>query len=90
MAAEGKDLVVELLSNPELKHEFINDPKSVLKGMGLSVEDGVEYRVVEDTKNIRHITIPYLEEGTELSYEALQNRRSKSFCPLPIIMPRTH
>ena len=88
MAAEGKDLIVELLSNPELKHEFINDPKSVLKGMGLSVEDGVEYRAVEDTKNIRHITIPYLEEGTSIN-EELEKRRSKC-APLPIMFPRTH
>jgi hypothetical protein len=89
MAAEGKDLVVELLSNPELKHEFINDPNSVLKGMGFDVEDGVEYRVLEDTKNIRHITIPYLEEGTLSINEELEKRRSKAV-PLPITFPRIH
>jgi hypothetical protein len=71
------DLVIELFSNPDLMREFISNPKKVLKEKGFQVEDDVEYRVVEDTKNIRHIAIPYLEMGTMPENKALEKRKSK-------------
>jgi hypothetical protein len=72
------DLIIELMGNPELKREFISDPKRVLKEKGFKVEGDVEYRVIEDTKNIRHITIPYLEKGIPPKNEPLEKRKSKT------------
>lgn len=84
MASDERDLAIELLSDPELKRKFISDPKGVLKDMGFQVEDDVEYKVVEDTKSIRYLTIPYIEESKASATEMLEKRRSKSFMPGPL------
>lgn len=71
-------LIVDLYVNPELKKDFLNDPKSILKKKGLSISDDVEIKVVEDTKKVKHIVLPYLEPGEKLSPEELETRLTKS------------
>lgn len=81
-----EDIILEVLSEVDLKRKFINDPKSVLKERGFWVEDEIEYKVVEETKNIRYIIIPYLNDSISPS-ETLEKRRSKSIiinCPFGI------
>ncbi len=86
MENKAEDLMVDLLCDPTLKREFIIDPKKVLREKGFKVEDNVEYKVVEDTKSIRYITIPYVKEGMLPQNETLEKRKSKSFwtCPFGI------
>ena len=79
METKADNLMIDILCDPDLKREFISNPKRVLKEKGLEVEDNIEYRVVEDTKDIRYIIIPYVEEGISSKNEPLEKRSSKFF-----------
>ena len=54
-----------------LKQRFMNDPKQVLAEYGMDVPDGMDVKVVENSDNTVHITMPMAPRGNELSDEAL-------------------
>ena len=58
----------------ELKARFMADPKAVLAEHGMDVPDGVDVKVVENSDNCVHITMPAAPAGAaELSDEELGN-----------------
>ncbi len=71
------ELIMELYANPELKQDLLNDPKSVLKDKGFSIPEDTEIRVVEDTKTVKHVVLPYLEPSEKLTPEELETRLTK-------------
>ena len=57
-----------------LKQRFMADPKTVLAEYGMDVPDGIAVKVVENTDNNVHITIPAPPSGhLDLSDEELSN-----------------
>ena len=55
-----------------LKARFMNDPKAVLAEYGMDVPDGMDVKVVENSDNTVHITMPMAPGGHhELSDEEL-------------------
>ena len=54
-----------------LKQRFMNDPKAVLAEYDMPVPDGMDVKVVENSDNTVHITMPMAPRGTELSDEEL-------------------
>ena len=55
-----------------LKARFMNDPKAVLAEYGMNVPDGMDVKVVENSDNTVHITMPMAPGGHhELSDEEL-------------------
>ena len=55
-----------------LKARFMNDPKAVLAEYGMPVPDGMDVKVVENSDNCVHITMPMAPGGHhELSDEEL-------------------
>ena len=55
-----------------LKARFMNDPKAVLAEYGMDVPDGMDVKVVENSDNCVHITMPMAPGGHhELSDEEL-------------------
>jgi hypothetical protein len=57
-----------------LKARFMSDPKAVLAEYDMPVFDGMDVKVVENTDNCVHITMPAPPSGSmELSDEELSN-----------------
>ena len=54
-----------------LKQRFMSDPKSVLAEYDMPVPDGMDVKVVENSDNTVHITMPMAPRGNELSDEEL-------------------
>ena len=55
-----------------LKARFMNDPKAVLAEYGMPVPDGMDVKVVENSDNCVHITMPMAPGGHhDLSDEEL-------------------
>jgi hypothetical protein len=77
METISKNLLLELLSNKELKKDFLKDPKKVLKDKGIKVDESVNYKVVEDTPTTKHVVIPYLDPIDPDKLEDFEKRLSK-------------
>ncbi len=57
-----------------LKARFMSDPKAVLAVYDMDVPDGMDVKVVDNTDNCVHITMPAVPADTnELSAEELSN-----------------
>jgi len=77
MESIQKRLLIEILSDQNLKKEFINNPKKVLQDKGIEIDENAEFRVFEDTKNLKHLVIPFLSEADFENVEELERRFSK-------------
>jgi hypothetical protein len=51
------------------KHRLLSDPARVLRAQGVSVPEGVEVRIVEDTAMVLHVVLPVKPSSQELSEE---------------------
>jgi len=71
--------LMEIYSNPELKENFVNSPEKVLREKGFDIPDGLKINVLEDTKEITHFVLPYLDTNEKASIENLEARKSKSY-----------
>ena len=49
-----------------LKQRFMRDPKAVLAEHGMDVPEGMDVKVVENSDNTVHITMPMAPRGNEL------------------------
>jgi len=76
---EMSKLIMELFANPELKQRIMREPVNVLKEMDIDAPEDTEIKVVEDTKTVKHIILPYLEPDEKLTPEELEARLSKTF-----------
>ena len=52
-----RDITKRAWDDPAFKERLVNDPASVLKDYGASLESGVSYRVVEDRPGLRHLVL---------------------------------
>ena len=52
------DLFAACWKDDALKARFEADPKAVLSEYGINIQDGVDIKVVENTDNTVHITMP--------------------------------
>jgi nitrile hydratase len=43
----------------------VSDPRGVLREFGLTLQDGIEVRVVDSTADMRYLVVPRRPEGTE-------------------------
>jgi hypothetical protein len=60
MADENKfgDIVSKCWNDEAFKKRFMSDPKSVLAEHGMAVPEGLNVKVVENTDDLMHITLP--------------------------------
>jgi hypothetical protein len=77
MESIQKRLLIEILSDQNLKKEFINNPKKVLRDKGYEIDENADFRVLEDTKNLKHLVIPFVSEADFENGEELERRFSK-------------
>jgi len=77
MESIQKKLLIEILSDQNLKKEFVNNPKKVLQDKGFEIDENAEFRVLEDTKSLKHLVIPFLNEADFENMEELEKRFSK-------------
>ena len=66
------DLFAACWKDEALKHRFMNDPKAVLAEYGMDVPDGLDVKVVENSDNCGHITLPMQPTG-DLSDDELSD-----------------
>ena len=65
-------LFAECAKDDALKARFISDPRAVLAEFGMECPDGIDLKIVENTDNCVHITLPAAPANTkELSDEEL-------------------
>ena len=75
---EEKNTLAELFAacwkDESLKARFMSDPKAVLAEYDIPVPDGIDVKVVQNTDDCVHITLPAPPAGhMELSDEELSN-----------------
>ena len=64
-----------------LKARFMADPKAVLAERGIDMPDNIDVKVVENSDNTVHITMPKAPEGTlNLSDEEAQQAIAEDVC----------
>jgi hypothetical protein len=64
-------IVAKAWADESFKKRLIADPKAILKEQGLEVAPGVQLKVIEDTENLHHLTLPPKPAEGELSEEEL-------------------
>ena len=64
-------IVARAWADPAYKARLLSDATSVLKDEGIDYGPGIEVRVVENTDNVRYVTLPLPPRETELSEEQL-------------------
>jgi len=68
------DLYAACWKDEALKTRFMSDPKAVLAEHGIDVPANIDLKVVEDTDNTVHLTMPVAPAGAaDLSDEELSN-----------------
>ena len=72
-------LFVTCWKDEALKARFMNDPKAVLAERGVNIPDGIDVKVVENTDNTVHITLPVAPGGNELSTRELMAAAGGTF-----------
>ena len=90
---EQKNALAQLFAacwkDEALKARLMSDPKAVLKEHGLDVPDGIDVKVVENTDDCVHITLPAPPAGDmDLSDEELSNAAGGT-TPLIAAIPET-
>ncbi len=68
--AYGK-LVAKAWSDADFKAQLLSDPMTVFKGNDVTIPEGIEVRMVENTDKITHFILPP-EPSDELSDEELE------------------
>ncbi len=68
-----------------LKARFMADPKAVLAERGIDMPDNIDVKVVENSDNTVHITMPMAPDGhEEMSMEELSQAAGGSLSMAPI------
>jgi len=62
-------IVAQAWADEKFKKRLLSDPAGVLKEKGLSVGPGVGVKVVEDTDEVAHLTLPQKPDSDELAGE---------------------
>ncbi|MEI6308481.1 MAG: nitrile hydratase subunit alpha [bacterium] len=75
--AINQELLMEMYEDEELRKEFKANPRAFLTAHGVECDEATEYRVLEDSAEVRHIVIPHPNKDETKSAEELENRISK-------------
>ena len=62
-------------THPDLRASLLADPRAALRHVGIEIREGVEIRVVENTPEVLHLTLPPAAppvESDDLSDEQLE------------------
>lgn len=59
------EIVARAWRDEAFKQQLLSNPKQVLTEAGMSVADGVELQVVQDTPTIRHLVLPVAPTGPQ-------------------------
>ena len=54
------------------RYRLLSDPARILRAEGVSVPQGVEVRILEDTDKVLHVVVPMKPSNQELSDEQLR------------------
>lgn len=65
-------IVVKAWTDEEFRMRLMSDPKCVFKENGIDVPDNVEIKVVENTNNVVHLTLPPKPKEVDLSDKELE------------------
>jgi hypothetical protein len=66
-------LLADAWADPALKKRLLENPAAVLKERGISVPEGVQVKVIEDTEKVEHLVIPTPPAEGELSEQELSS-----------------
>jgi len=66
-------LVADAWADPALKKRLLENPTAVLKERGISVPEGVQVKVLEDSEKVEHFILPTRPVESELSEEELES-----------------
>jgi hypothetical protein len=72
-------LLADAWADPALKKRLLENPAAVLKERGISIPEGCQVKVVEDTDKVEHLVIPTKPAEGELSEEELSSAAG-GFC----------
>ena len=64
-------IVAKAWTDEAFKRRLLAEPAAVLAKHGMDVPPGVQFRVVEDTATVRHLTLPFRPGSGEISEEEL-------------------
>ena len=53
-----EQLLAASASHPDLRASLLADPRAALRHFGIEIREGVEIRVVENTPEVLHLTLP--------------------------------
>jgi hypothetical protein len=70
-AVSGK-VIARAWSDPDYKARLMSDPKGALAEAGVTLEEGSDIEVIEDTATVRHLVIPAPPAEGELSEDQLE------------------
>src|SRR5215218_7032080 len=73
-------LVADVWADPALKKRLLSDPDKLLKERGLDMPAGIKVKVVENTPNLIHLTLPATPTADELSQEELSKAAGGHNC----------
>lgn len=51
-------LVADTWDDPDLKQRLLNDPHTVLKERGITIPEGLQIEVLEDSETVEHLVLP--------------------------------
>jgi len=66
------EIVARAWRDAAFKQQLISNPKQVLSDAGMTVDEGVEVQIIEDTPTTRHLVFPVPPSGQSLSEEQLE------------------
>lgn len=72
-------IIARAWTDEAFKARLLREPATVLRENGISVPDGVEVRVLENTKKVFHLVLPRRPDG-ELSEEHLDKVSAAIAC----------
>jgi len=64
------EIVARAWRDDAFKQQLLADPKAVLTEAGMSLVDGVELQVVQDTPTLRHLVLPVAPDSGQSLSEA--------------------
>lgn len=72
-------LIAKCWADEDFKMRLLANPAAVLKEYGLEIPPGLQVKIVEDTPQVCHLTLPPKPTADELSEEELE-RVAGGFC----------
>jgi len=72
-------IVAKAWADEGFKQRLLSDPTTVLKEHGIDIPEGVEFKVVEQSRNLIHLILPPKPDPAAFSAEDLRARAAAGF-----------